>query len=129
MNKIKYCANEKMAIDILELIKRGCDKNFNVGGKQKYIEALEMSIEALEMGIEALKKQIPKKPVPFQRVAHDFETGICSYTHYECDNIKPYNHEYEYTDYKCPSCNKKVSDGIPDYCCHCGQALDWSDTT
>ena len=78
--------------------------------------------------LKSLKElRAPKKPIAFKRTAHDFETGICPYSHYECEHIKPYNHEYEYTDHKCPACNKKLSDGTPDYCCHCGQALNWSD--
>lgn len=83
--------------------------------------------EAVVYAIKSLEKQIPKKPIAFKRTAHDFETGICPHSHYECEHIKPYNHEYEYTDYKCPACNKRLSDGTPDYCCHCGQALNWRD--
>ena len=28
----------------------------------------------------------------------------------------------------CPKCNEKILLGKPNYCCHCGQKLDWSDT-
>lgn len=83
--------------------------------------------EALEMAVSALEKQIPKKPIVFKRTAHNFETGECPYTHYKCEHITPYNYEYQYDDYKCPSCNKIISEGNPNYYCHCGQALDWSD--
>ena len=27
----------------------------------------------------------------------------------------------------CPKCNEKILLGKPNYCCHCGQKLDWSD--
>lgn len=98
MNKIRYCVNENMAIDILELIKRGGDENFNVGGKQKYIEALEMSIEALE-------KQIPKKPILDKEQTMRYVTT-----------------------YTCPACGKGFTGAkVCSYCYHCGQALDWSD--
>ena len=31
--------------------------------------------------------------------------------------------------YDCPACGKKFTGtGIADYCYHCGQALDWSDS-
>lgn len=84
--------------------------------------------EALQMACDALEKQIPKKVVPIQRTAHDFETGVCKHSHFPCEHLKPFNHEYKYTDYKCPVCGKRVSDGKPYSCCHCTQALDWSDT-
>lgn len=79
----------------------------------------------LNLLLNMTRKQIREEPIAFKRTAYNFETGICPYSHYECEHIIPYNHEYEYTDYKCPSCNKRLSDGKPDYCCHCGQALDW----
>ena len=50
MNEYKMCANEDMAIYILEFIQRGYQKNYKDSGVQKYIEALQM-------GIDALKKQ------------------------------------------------------------------------
>lgn len=83
--------------------------------------------EARNKAIEALEKQIPKKVVPIQRTAHDFETGVCKHSHFPCEHLKPFNHEYKYTDYKCPVCGKRVSDGKPYSCCHCTQVLDWSD--
>lgn len=43
----KLCANEKMAIQILEFIKRGYEKNYQDGGVKKYTEALQMGIDAL----------------------------------------------------------------------------------
>lgn len=64
--------------------------------------------EALNMAIEALEKQIPKKPINFEK-------------HY----------------YECPCCKQDlgVSDDdifvyenpIKKYCSNCGQALGWSD--
>ena len=60
--------------------------------------------EALYKAIYALRSKEKLKPIPLQT----------------------YNKEYQYTDYKCPSCGKRVSDGNPNNCCHCGQALDWS---
>lgn len=83
--------------------------------------------ELARMIDEAIEKQIPKKVVPIQRTAHDFETGVCNHSHFPCEHLKPFNHEYKYTDYKCPVCGKRVSDGKPYSCCHCTQALDWSD--
>lgn len=94
---------------------------------REHYESIDIVNEACEMGRRALEKQIPMKPVAFERTACDFETGICPYSHYECERIKPYSHEYKYTDYKCPSCDKVFSDGTPNYCCYCGQALDWSE--
>lgn len=55
--------------------------------------------QAFETAIEALEKQIPKKPNNSDRMV-------------------------------CPVCNSKANYGIPytDYCCHCGQKIDWSVT-
>ena len=83
--------------------------------------------EALYMGIDALNLKEKLKPVPFKRTAHDFCNGYCETTGRNCEFLNQYNHEYQYTDYKCPSCGKRVSDGNPNNCCHCGQALDWSE--
>lgn len=83
--------------------------------------------EAKGMAISALEKQMPKKPVSFKRTAHDFQSDTCKYSGCYCEHIKPFNHEYQYTDYKCPACGKLLSDGTPGYCWHCGQTLDWSD--
>ena len=72
------------------------------------------TVIAYDMGIEALEKQIPKKPVVV--------------------DIK----DHEGTDidaaFRCPKCNRVVcfyaeNDIEKEYpYCHCGQALDWSDT-
>lgn len=82
--------------------------------------------EYVKTALAAMRKQDKLKVVPFKRTAHDFCNGVCEHSHYPCEHLKIYNKEYQYTDYKCPSCNKRVSDGTPDNCCHCGQALEWS---
>ena len=43
-------------------------------------------------------------------------------------NIRKIDHikEYKYKDYICPEYSKLPKDGEPEYCWHCGQALDWS---
>ena len=48
MPEIKMCANEEMAIDILEFIKRNYEKHSDEAGVKKYIEALQMGIDALK---------------------------------------------------------------------------------
>lgn len=61
---------------------------------------------ALDMGIAALKKQIPQKPTPSEK--QHVRYAMC---------------------FTCPSCGRDFGGtGIADYCYHCGQALDWSDT-
>lgn len=47
MTEYKMCANEDMAIYILEFIKREYEKSYQDAGVQKYIEALQMGIDAL----------------------------------------------------------------------------------
>lgn len=47
MVEYKMCANEDMAIYILEFIKRNYEKHSDQAGVQKYIEALQMGIDAL----------------------------------------------------------------------------------
>lgn len=61
---------------------------------------------ALDMGISALEKQIPQKPTPSEK--QHIRYAMC---------------------FTCPSCGRDFSGtGIADFCYHCGQALDWSDT-
>lgn len=55
--------------------------------------------------INALEKQIPKKPN-----IHGYREG----------------REINTISYTCPICNKHI--GRENFCKHCGQALDWSDT-
>ncbi len=60
--------------------------------------------KALEMAVESLEKQIPKKPIYVENITL---TDV----------------------YKCPCCKKRFTGtSIAEYCYHCGQALDWSDT-
>ena len=96
--------------------------------REDAIECVEAA-SAEEIDLEQLKmlKELRsfKKPLAFRRVKHDFAMRECPYTHVTCDHMERYSHEYEYVDYKCPSCNKRVSEGTPEYCCHCGQALEW----
>lgn len=72
-----------------------------------------------EISIKALEKQIPKKPIVKDDTAFDgslIDVLLC-----------------------CPVCNRKICSEPADYImasflkeeyphCHCGQALDWSDT-
>lgn len=83
--------------------------------------------KSLKIAISALEKQIPKKPIPFKRTAHDFQSDVCKHSGYYCEHIKPFNHEYQYIDYKCPACGHLTNDGVANYCGDCGQALDWSE--
>lgn len=55
--------------------------------------------------VTALGKQIPKKPI-----VHGFREG----------------REVNTISFTCPVCHKHI--GRENYCNHCGQALDWSDT-
>ena len=105
----------------------GALKLINLKGVHPFYDWEEM-LEVRDTAIKALEKQIPKKPEPFERTAHDFLSDVCKHSHYPCEHIKPFNHEYKYTDYKCPVCSKLTKEGTPRSCCHCGQALDWSDT-
>lgn len=91
-------------------------------------EKMVLALQAMRECKKALEKQIPKKVIPFKRTAHDFQSDICKHSGYPCEHIKTFNNEYQYTDYKCPLCHKRVSDGTPKHCDKCGQALDWSDT-
>lgn len=83
--------------------------------------------DALEMAITALSYREKLKPIAFKRTAHDFCNGVCEHSHYPCPHLNIYNKEYQYTDYKCPTCGKMLSDGLPYYCWFCGQAFDLSD--
>jgi hypothetical protein len=65
MVEYKMCANEDMAIYILEFIKRNYEKHSDEPGQagvQKYIEALQMGIDALNMSKEWINvnEQLPK---------------------------------------------------------------------
>ena len=74
----------------------------NIKGSKELME------QAKQIGntiIEALEKQIPTKPN-----IHGYREG----------------REVNTISYTCPICDKHI--GREDFCKHCGQALDWSDT-
>ena len=66
--------------------------------------------DAINRAVEALEKQIPKKPYKIR--------------------------EHKQNDYYCAICKRYLGDEMelkhaclqPEYCEHCGQALDWSDS-
>ena len=63
-------------------------------------------VESLKAAIFALEKQIPQKPTLSEK--QHIRYAMC---------------------FTCPSCGRNFSGtGIADFCYHCGQALDWSDT-
>lgn len=76
---------------------------------------------------EAIEKQIPKKIISFQRTGRVFQGDTCKHNGRYCEHIKPFSHEYKYTDYKCPVCGFLPNDAEANYCWNCGQALDWRD--
>lgn len=109
VDNFKFCANEEMAIYILEFIKNGYDKSFDDSGKLKYIDALDM-------GIEALKKRVAQKPIV--EISEEDEFG---------DKL---------IYWFCPECNAMLGCvGFEDrYMCsqrkacqNCQQLIDWSD--
>lgn len=66
-------------------------------------------IGSLKMAIDVLEKQIPKKPV-----------------------LKPFEPEWDFGDWSCPSCGEMLTDRIPFerksfyfHCMNCGQKFDW----
>lgn len=61
--------------------------------------------EAVGMAIEALEKQIPKKPYDVDEDVRTFDCPSCLSHLFACDAFEDV-----------------------EYCCVCGQALDWSDT-
>ncbi len=63
----------------------------------------ECASDIFDITIAALEKQVPKKPLK--------STLQCRYT---------YN--------KYPCCNRLTNGYQYDYCPHCGQKLDWSDS-
>lgn len=76
-----------------------------IDAQESYIKSLQAKIEEVR---EAVEKQIPKK----SNECKEFEDGAF------------YN-----IDFMCPACNNAVigQPYKPNYCKHCGQALDWSD--
>ena len=69
---------------------------------------------AFETAIEALEKQVAKKPKPHTVDVEKLKIGNANW----CKGT---------TVYRCPNCNDVIS-RIYDFCYHCGQALDWSDS-
>ena len=63
------------------------------------------SLPPLKVAIKALEKQIPKKPN-----IHGYREG----------------REINAISYTCPVCNNHI--GRDNFCKHCGNAIDWSDT-
>ena len=61
---------------------------------------------SIDMAIDALENQIPKKP-------------------YDVDERE--ENDFYYLGFMCPSCNKAIvgQPYRPNYCKHCGQALNW----
>jgi hypothetical protein len=64
---------------------------------------LQLEHEKFVLG--CIEKQIPKKPI-----IHGYREG----------------REINTISFTCPNCNKHI--GRENFCKHCGQALDWSDT-
>lgn len=59
MAEYKMCANEDMAIYILDFIKRGYENKYQDAGVQKYIDALQMGIDAIGT-VNHLKTEIER---------------------------------------------------------------------
>ena len=103
----EYMENEIRCVQRSKFCDRDC-------GKCDLVKEDKPLIEAYGLAVLALEKQIPKKPV--------------------VEDIK----DHEGTDidaaFRCPKCNRVVcfyaeNDIEKEYpYCHCGQALDWSDT-
>lgn len=71
---------------------------------------MRISKDCYKAIVSALEKQIPEKPYKIK--------------------------EHKQNDYHCTACKRYLGDDMefkhaclqPEYCEHCGQALDWSDT-
>lgn len=64
---------------------------------------LDMDCATISKVRDALEKQIPQKPIRLLRASEN--------DYYDC----PACHEYLWSEYR------------QNVCCHCGQAIDWSD--
>lgn len=71
---------------------------------------------------EALEKQMPKKPVIYTDTRNYMDMyGVTD--------------SYEVDVYECPNCNSYITERytddthelVPNCCCMCGQAIDWSE--
>ena len=106
----------------IEQVKAIVEAYYNAS--QKQIEIFEKAFpsqkssarsdkEPFEIAIEALEKQIPKKPYktkePISQKQNDYYCSVCK--RYLGDDME-----------------LKHACLQPEYCQHCGQALDWSDT-
>lgn len=73
---------------------------------------------AYETAIKALEKQVPKKPVETLEVKPVY------------DENGAYIDADTYINLHCPSCGEWVGmadNGCSNYCCSCGQAIDWKE--
>jgi hypothetical protein len=70
-----------------------------------------LQCNSMEMAINALEKLIPKKPIKKNPICYEKTKDGTEFIAY---------------DYFCPDCNKQIKATV--HHCHCGQALDWSDT-
>lgn len=103
MPEYKMCANEEMAIYILEFIQRGYKKYYDDEGVRKYIEALQMSIDALE-------KQIPKKPeTNYDRIRN---MSVEEMANFLAHHIGNYEAPHEVKDIYRNAINEKTGKGI-----------------
>ena len=115
--------NEKITAEVLF----GADEDgILIEYREPYMTVEFKTPQDYEYFKELINKSHPKSPIEVKRTALDYETGECRITHHICEHIEPYSHEYTYNAYECPTCKKLISDGTPNYCSNCGQALDWS---
>ena len=94
---------------IEELKKKIQDKAIALDKYGEYYSILQNCLDergACALAIQALEKQVPKKP-------------------YDVDERE--GDSFYYLGFMCPSCNKAIigQPYRPNYCKHCGQALDW----
>lgn len=83
MAEYKMCANEEMAIYILDFIKRGYEKSFQDAGVQKYVEALQMGIDALRTskGWIDVNERLPEENTHVIIATDDGHVFGCLYTY------------------------------------------------
>ena len=97
-------------LSIRKYIEDGYVTHLSYGGNAD--EQTEKNIETYSVAISALEKQIPKKPYktkePISQKQNDYYCSVCK--RYLGDDME-----------------LKHACLQPEYCQHCGQALDWSD--